>query len=267
MPVSGQLTDGPWGRLVWSLPVGTILAAIILMAFLVVVAHAPLTPPPRNAVVMQVIELPSEPALGNAPPQPAPRETLPKPELPKRVEQKPELPKPVEPMPADALPMAETVSPPLPKTMPRPDAVPFPPPTKPKPPRPHQIVRRATPQQTQPPSQTAPGMSSHTRAPTAAAAASRNPAGGATMGARALYKPMPDLPEELRRRQLSVIAVASFHVAADGSATVTLRQATADPLINAVLMDALRKWRFFPALENGHPVASIIEIRIPIVVK
>lgn len=87
------------------------------------------------------------------------------------------------------------------------------------------------------------------------------------MGARALYKPMPDLPEELRRRQLSVIAVASFHVAADGSATVTLRQATADPLINAVLMDALRKWRFFPALENGHPVASIIEIRIPIVVK
>jgi len=86
------------------------------------------------------------------------------------------------------------------------------------------------------------------------------------MGARALYKPMPDLPEELRRRQLNVVAVASFHVGADGSATVTLVQATAEPLLNAALMVALRKWRFFPALENGHPVASIIEIRIPFVV-
>lgn len=87
------------------------------------------------------------------------------------------------------------------------------------------------------------------------------------MGARALYKPMPEIPEELRHRQLTFVAVASFNVAANGAATVTLLRATADPRMNAALMSALRKWRFFPAMENGHPVSSIIEIRIPIEVK
>jgi periplasmic protein TonB len=281
--VVGRLTDGPWGRLVWSLPVGTIIAVMMVMAFLAVLAQAPLTPQPHNAVMVQIIELPSEPASGNAPRQPVPPGNVLKQEPPKPAEPTPAdalpmvetAPPPppktmpraeaVPPMPADALPMIATAPLPLPETMRRPDAVPSPPPTKPKPPRPQRTVRRAMAQQPRPPSQTAPGVSSPNRAP-AAAAASRNPASGVTMGARALYKPMPDLPEELRHRQLSVVAVASFHVAADGSATVTLLQATANPLMNA-LMVTLRKWRFFPALENGHPVASIIEIRIPIVVK
>jgi protein TonB len=97
--------------------------------------------------------------------------------------------------------------------------------------------------------------------------ATRNPTGGVTMGARALYKTMPEIPEELRHRQLRFVAVASFNVAANGAATFTLLQATADPRMNAALTSALQKWRFFPALENGHPVASTIEIRIPIEVK
>ena len=87
------------------------------------------------------------------------------------------------------------------------------------------------------------------------------------MGARALYRPMPDIPEELRHRQLSLVAIARFQVAADGSATVTLLQATADPGLNAALTSALRKWRFFPAMNNGQPIASIIDIRIPIEVR
>jgi TonB family protein len=78
---------------------------------------------------------------------------------------------------------------------------------------------------------------------------------------------MPDIPEELRHRKLSLVAVARFQIAADGSATVTLLQATADPGLNAALSSALRNWRFFPAMNSGQPVASTIDIRIPIEVR
>jgi protein TonB len=87
------------------------------------------------------------------------------------------------------------------------------------------------------------------------------------MGARALYQPLPEIPEELRHQNLSLVAVARFRVAANGSAEVELIEPTPDPLLNRALMDTLRKWRFFPALENGKPVPSSIDIRIPISVR
>lgn len=72
------------------------------------------------------------------------------------------------------------------------------------------------------------------------------------------------IPDEIRRRDIELVAVARFHVAADRSTTVDLIQATPEPRLNSALLDALARWRFFPAIENGHPVASIIDIRIPI---
>jgi protein TonB len=87
------------------------------------------------------------------------------------------------------------------------------------------------------------------------------------MGARALYKPLPEIPEELRHRHLSLVAVARFRVAADGSAQVALVQTTPDPRLNTALIAALARWRFFPAMANGRPVASTIEIRIPVEVR
>jgi protein TonB len=87
------------------------------------------------------------------------------------------------------------------------------------------------------------------------------------MGARALNKPLPEIPEELRHRHLSLVAVARFRVAADGSARVALVQTTPDPRLNTALIAALARWRFFPAMANGRPVASTIEIRIPVEVR
>jgi protein TonB len=78
---------------------------------------------------------------------------------------------------------------------------------------------------------------------------------------------MPEIPDELRHRELSVVAMARFHVAADGSATVELLQATPDPRLNAALMSALQKWRFFPAMESGRPIPSTIDIRVPVEVR
>jgi periplasmic protein TonB len=100
--------------------------------------------------------------------------------------------------------------------------------------------------------------------PQAPAISSQAPPNTGNMGARALYQPMPVIPEELRHHPMDLVAVARFHVAANGSATVELVQPTPEPQLNSALLNALASWRFFPAIENGHPVASIIDIRIPI---
>jgi hypothetical protein len=48
----------------------------------------------------------------------------------------------------------------------------------------------------------------------------------------------------------------------DGTAAVELVQPTPNPALNRVILDTLRTWRFFPALERGRPVASTQEVRV-----
>ena len=90
---------------------------------------------------------------------------------------------------------------------------------------------------------------------------------GAHMSARALYQPTPEIPEELRRQNLEAVAVARFRVAADGCAQVELVRPTNDTRLNQTLLSTLARWRFFPAMEQGRPVASDLEIRLPISVR
>jgi protein TonB len=87
------------------------------------------------------------------------------------------------------------------------------------------------------------------------------------MGARALYRPLPEIPDALRRRNIDLVALARFKVAADGSAQVELIEPTSEPDLNLALLDSLKRWRFFPAMQNGKPVASSVDIRIPVTVK
>ena len=87
------------------------------------------------------------------------------------------------------------------------------------------------------------------------------------MGARALYQPLPEIPDALRRRSIDAVALARFRVAADGSAQVELIEPTSDPDLNRALLDSLKRWRFSPAMQNGQPVASSVDIRIPVSVK
>lgn len=44
-------------------------------------------------------------------------------------------------------------------------------------------------------------------------------------------------------------------------------EATSEPTLNRLLLESLKKWRFFPAMENGKPIGSTIDIRIPIEVR
>jgi len=89
----------------------------------------------------------------------------------------------------------------------------------------------------------------------------------ASSGARAIVRPMPQIPDDLREVAFNSTALARFNIAVDGTAKVELVKSTPNPRLNRILLDSLRKWRFTPAIKNGNPVASIEEIVIKIEVK
>ena len=91
--------------------------------------------------------------------------------------------------------------------------------------------------------------------------------GSGRVGARAIFQPLPQIPDDLRREALDVVAVARFRVEPNGAATVELVQPTPNLQLNRALLETLRRWRFFPAMQDGKAVASTIDIRIPVRVK
>jgi len=84
----------------------------------------------------------------------------------------------------------------------------------------------------------------------------------ARTGARAIYSPLPQIPDELRDQASQSQALVRFDIRADGTASVTLVQPTPEPALNRLILQTLRSWRFFPAMQDGKPVASIQEVRI-----
>jgi protein TonB len=235
--------DDPWRRVLWLLPTAAALTLLSLMGFLKLLAGSPFVTPLLPAVEVDVVELAPSPPVARAPPAPPPAAELP--------------PLAMEPPPPPLL-QSRPPAPPSPAREPLPAAKPRPPAPPPRPARP----QRAAPQ---PPPVAAAPAAPPTPAP-APPVATAPPSGG-SMGARALYQPLPEIPEELRRRAIDLVAVARFRVAANGSAEVELIQPTPDATLNRALLDTLRKWRFFPAMEAGKPQASTIEIRIPISVR
>jgi periplasmic protein TonB len=133
------------------------------------------------------------------------------------------------------------------------------------------VVRQAEPQ----PAPEAPSLEPEPQAvpptpapPPVAAAPSLPPAAPAgPTAARALYNPLPKIPDELRDRASSAEARARFTVAADGTVSVELVTPTPDPLLNRVILETLRTWRFSPATENGKPVPSSQELRVRVEIR
>jgi protein TonB len=229
-----RFEDDPWERLPWLTAASVLLTFLSLMGFLRVLEE-PLTvvpvPPP---VRVHIVETPAaiQPPVPKAAPSP------PRPEPAKRTKEPSARPSPVD-TPRDVQLPAE------PAPTPQAEA-------------PEQQVAR--------PSASVPATAPTASSPPAQSSASAPPGGG-QMGARALYKPMPEIPDALRRRTLELVALARFKVAADGSAQVELIEPTSEPDLNRALLDSLKRWRFFPAMQNGKPVASSVDIRIPVSVK
>lgn len=89
----------------------------------------------------------------------------------------------------------------------------------------------------------------------------------ANVGAKAIYQPIPKIPDELRQDALKTTAVALFHVATDGTSTVELLKPTPNPKLNRLLLATLKTWRFFPSIKDGKPVPSTEEIVIKVEIK
>ena len=98
--------------------------------------------------------------------------------------------------------------------------------------------------------------------PVSAPAARSSAIDTGNMGAQAIDKPLPKIPDDLREQAFTVTAVARFRIAADGTATVELATPTPNPRLNRLLLDSLRNWKFFPAMKDGRPVASVQELRV-----
>lgn len=89
-------------------------------------------------------------------------------------------------------------------------------------------------------------------------------AGTEHMGAKAIYQPLPKIPDDLRDEAISTVAMARFHIKPDGTANVELIKATSNPRINQLILNTLRTWKFFPALQDGKPAASTQDIKVNI---
>ncbi len=86
-------------------------------------------------------------------------------------------------------------------------------------------------------------------------------------GARAIYAPVPVIPDDLREEAFQTEAVASFKVSYEGDVEVTLVKPTTNPRLNQILLDTLRQWKFFPAMHDGVAVDSRFNVRIPVSVQ
>jgi len=243
-----RLHDDPWRRLPWLAPVSLVIALLSLMGFLRLLAQAPDRPRSPAPVDVGLIELPASeaaavPATAAAPPEAVAPPSPPEPEI--------------------AAPAPEE---PLPEAVPEPKVETKPPPPHPqkRPPPPRPAERAIEPAPAASPLNASPTQESRLPAPEAVAPSS--PVGG-SVGARAIFQPMPSIPDSLRQHRLDAVAIVVFHVAPDGSATAELRQATDDPRLNQVLLEGFRRWRFFPALDHDRPIASTIELRVPIAVR
>jgi protein TonB len=238
-----QLEDNPWRRLPWLGTSGVFLTLLSLMGFVRLLSYAPDTSPAQRPLDVQLFEVAA----------PMPQAPLPKPRpVTRPLPSTPAPPKSVTPPP----PSVPEITPPTSKTeAPGPEVESAPPATQ-------AYTAPAAPPGPPSPPDVAPQPS--------VAAVPRGPVGppnGGRMGARAIYQPKPEIPETLRRQNLDVIAVARFRVAANGSAQVELVQTTSNPELDQVLLEALKRWRFFPGMQDGKPVPSTVDIRVPVTVK
>jgi len=245
-PLASRATlDDPWRRLAWLTPAAVLLWGALLVGFTLLLQDAGRSPESLARLDARLIDLPSSAPpgglQGGGAPAPPPEVAPPAPQPPPHIETKK----------AD-VPVAPAKK------------------KKPAPPR----VYDARGPHTAPADEveTTAGQSPGAGEPgvSGAGAAGRTGAGGLgsdSSGARAIYAPVPKIPDDLRENVFEAVAVAHFQVTFDGNARVSLVQPTSNPRLNSILIDTLKQWRFFPALRNGVAIDSEFDVRIPIAVR
>jgi periplasmic protein TonB len=72
----------------------------------------------------------------------------------------------------------------------------------------------------------------------------------------------PDYPPDLRREGVSGLVMVKCSIDEQGNVTETTVEKSSNPAFEKPAMDAVRKWKFKPAKQDGNPVA--IKVSIPI---
>jgi protein TonB len=235
-------------RLVWVVPLSLIVWSGLLASFALLLERTAPPPPELAPAEVRIVELPATAGLqgGAAAQHPAAAPSKPKLETPKtksRIRNR-----------RAAVPHVRS-HPIKPKEHPAP-------------------ILPSSPSGTAKESNEASAPSGHPSSGTgsAGAGAGRGAGSGAgigtdSSGARAIYAPKPVIPDSLREEGFQTVAVARFKVTYDGQVQVTLVTPTDSPQLNELLLETLKRWRFFPAMKSGVAVDSQFDLRIPISVE
>ena len=77
-----------------------------------------------------------------------------------------------------------------------------------------------------------------------------------------LAQPHPEIPEDLRGSELDSIFEGVFTIHTDGTATVKTVSGTGNSTLDALALDAARRWKFRPATRDGEPVESYLRLKV-----
>jgi protein TonB len=235
--ISSPYLDEPWKRLAWVAPLSVLVWAMALFGFSLLLKQTAAPSPELKPLEARIIEMP--PPVGGLQGGPAAAHPAP-PAKPKPQVQPKRKPVPI-------------VHPHKPRVIPE------------VPPSPFGTKKSAE----NPPAATPPKAASGNEG--ASALGGKGSAGSGigsdSVGARAIYAPVPKIPDDLRQDALETLAVAHFNVSYEGKVEVSLVTPTSNPRLNQILLDTLKQWRFFPAMRNGVAIDAQFDLRIPITVQ
>jgi len=79
---------------------------------------------------------------------------------------------------------------------------------------------------------------------------------GPTSDAEPVSQVQPEIPDELKATEFKTFVRVRVLVSADGTPTPSLRTSSGNSQIDGLVLNALRKWKWKPALKDGVPVDS-----------
>jgi periplasmic protein TonB len=243
--------EQPWARLSWIIPAAILLWAALLTVFGLLLERTSPPAPELAPTEVRIVELPPTAGLQGGPAAAAP--AVPKIKTP-AIKPHPhiKIERPVVPHPT----VHHIVRPKLaPEIAPSTNGT-------------AKSKDEEAPANNTPAASSATGSSSGgTGVPGGSGSGSGAGVGSDSGGARAIFAPTPEIPDDLREQIISTFAVAHFKVGSDGQAEVTLTTPTDNPRLNEILLDTLKEWRFFPAMKSGVAIDSEFDIRIPVTVQ
>lgn len=87
---------------------------------------------------------------------------------------------------------------------------------------------------------------------------------GPTRNAEASFSPDPTIPDSLKRGEFKSFVRVRVEIAADGTFEASLRTTSGNPEVDQRVLEALKRWKWKPALKNGIAVESVQVFRYDI---